>query len=376
MDEKYGGMSQWPKYYNHAVKAALPALEYVAKKAYGHYRSKRKFKESYNRAVKRSKYRNAKKGKTVVKIDGTTGGQYRMATRKRRRRRKKSLKQQVQAVRKLIPKKSVKVFRDFNTIVLPGSFNSKTVYDITCFTNLKFDEYAANVTGVDTASNVDYRASNTSLQYQLYYKLMIKNNMTANCRFQYAFFVCKDDDTESPVDSIKEELEDRGYVVNPVVAEAPATATTSIIPRHIIHDEGNYHLPTFCGGALGRNWRQIGKVKSTTIGPGDTTDLVLSRKITYKPEIRDQENFTYISNYDTRLVIEMMGDLGHDNTNNLKIGRCSYQFDCEQQRQCRMIYGNPKGLNEVVYTDDLTATGFTLPVHADNHQSKIETDET
>lgn len=368
--------TKFPSYYATAVKTALPALEYVGKKAFSYYNKKRKMKQSYQRAVKRFRKNNRPRSSSV-RVDGVSGGQYRMATRKRRRRRAKSLKQQISQVRRLIPKKSTKLFREFQTVCLPGVSNQRRAYDLNCFSTTEYDAWASDLTLVDSDGVADYTAENTSLSYALFYKLMLKNNRTANVHIQYAFFVCKDDDNEAPIECIREELNDRGYSISAVSGETASTATSSYIPGRLQLNGGtNYHAPMFGGGALQRNWRMQGKVKSAIIGPGDTFDCVISRKLTYKPEIKDQEpGFNYYSNYDTRLVILLGGDLGHDDTNTTLVGRCAYQLDCEEQKQCLVTYSNPKALRQVDYSDNLTNTNFTTPVHADNHASKIETDE-
>lgn len=375
MDEK----TYFPSSYAKAVRTALPALE-AAKSMYKLYQAMPKTPSKRKQQSKATtKRRGGKRLATAIKIDGTSAGTHKFGVSVgRRKRRKKSLATKIKEVKRLIPKKSTKLYRDFNTICLEGSQNQRRVYDIACFTNSDFETYAQNLTNVDSATTADYTTSNTSLKYDLYYKLMLKNNMTANCQIQYAFYVCKDDDNESPIDSVREELVDRGYTGLPIVtASAGPAATYSLLPKHIRFNPGSYHVPIFGAGALKRNWRIIGGVKTATIGPGDTTNLIHSRKLTYKPEIKDQEGvFTFLSNYDVRLVIVLNGDLGHDQNNTALVGRCAYQLDCEQQRQCSVMYGNPKGLREVAYSDDLVdGANFTIPVHADNKASQIETDD-
>ena len=72
------------------------------------------------------------------------------------------------------------------------------------------------------------------------------------------------------------------------------------------------------------------------------------------------------------VMISTMGDLGHDNVNVGLVGRVPYHLDCEEQRQCNIMYSNPKALREVDYTDTLTDVNFTDPVFADNQQSAID----
>lgn len=370
----YEQKSGYPTYYDKAVRTALPALEYVGKKAWGYYRKKRKVNEELKKWHRNKKRALSKR--VMVKMDGTTGGRYRMTKRKKYRKRKKSLRAQIKQVKRLIPKKSHKLFRDFVTYCFPGAANERRVFDVPCFTNAALDNYAQNLTLVDSNAVADYTTSNSTLQYDLYYRMYLKNNITANTHFAYAFFICKDDDNESPVDSIREELIDRGYSVPTVQAATGQTATSSNIPRRLEFDSTTcYHAPIFGNAALRRNWKMIGQVQKAVLGPGDTTAVTFSKKITYKPEVRDQEALTYISNYDIRLVIVLSGDLAHDQSNDCLVGRGSFQLDGEAQHQCNVTYSNPKALREVSYTDDLQQTGFNIPVHADNQASAIEIDE-
>lgn len=362
-----------------AARYALPALEYAGKKALSYYQKKRKMNASFQKAIKNKNYKKTKTSRrAVIRVDGTTSGRYRIPTKKKRRRRKKSLRQQISQVRRLIPKKSHKTVREFRTVVLPGSINEKRIFDIKAFSHNDHEDILQVLTLVDSSGAADYRASNTSVQISTFYKLMLKNNATCNVSFSYAFYVCKEDDNESPVDSIREELVDRGYTTLPTVDDEVAkTDTNSFIPRMLRCPPSGYHIPVYGAAALKRKWRIVGKVATASIGPGDTSDLVYSKKITYKPEINDQEaTQTYLSNYDVRLVITLMGDLAHDQLNTFVVGRGSYQLDCEEHRQQRVTYANPKGLDEVLYFDNLTNTNFSVPVHADDHASKMETDET
>lgn len=343
--------------------------------------SKPTFNRIFGKAQAKKKKMTKKRKKPTkgltVKTDGTSAGKRNVAPKRRtNKKKKKSVKKQIAEVRRLIPKMSTKLFRDFKTMCLSGDLNCHTVYDINCFDKTILQSYAANLTKVDTATVADYTASKSKLKMSQYYKLMCKNNRTANAVLSYAFFVCKDDDSDKPITSILEELTTRGYTNLPTVDdEVAASATSSYQPFQIEFDDQNpFHVPVFGGGAINRKWKIAGKVKTAILGPGDTVDLVWSRKnLTYNQEKIDQENaFAHIANYDVRLVISLSGDICHDEVNTLLVGRDGHQFDCEEHRQCLVHYANPKGLREVKYTDNLTDTGFSTAVHADNQASKIE----
>lgn len=313
-----------------------------------------------------------------VRIDGTTGGSYKMPTKKRRVQRKpKSLKQQIAQVKKLIPPMSTKLFRNFRTLCLDnGGFNRNVMHEVRMWNAGDLETYITQLTKVDSSTNLDYSTENTKVRMKLFYKLMCKNNVTANTRISYAFVMCKDDDNESPIACLLEELADRGYTGLPSKnTEVLATATSSVLPANVVFGNGIHHVPMFSGTNLRRNWEFLGPVRSAVLGPGDTIDLSFNREILYKPEVKDNEPFAHLAGYDFRLLVVMQGDLAHDATNVCKIGRSDCQLDAEEQRQCLIRYANPKGLNQVVYSDDLISTGITSLEHADNSASAMETDE-
>lgn len=327
--------------------------------------------------TRKRKYKPNKKAYTsAVKSDGVSYKRGSFKVSKRRKRRKKSLKKQIAQVRRLIPKQSTKTFRDFKTMTLGTSLNNENiVWDIECFSKDILDNYAANLELVDSNGVADYTAANTSMKMSNYYSIMLKNNSTTNVNISYAFFVCKDDDNEGPVDSIVEELVDRGYsFTNAVAGPTAATATSSERPRRLELVAGEFHYPLFGGGALRRNWAIHGKVKKATIGPGDSFKPTWSRKnYTYKPEITDQEGgFTHIKGMSVRLVMSMSGDMAHDSSNKGLVGYGAFRVDAEQQRQTTVKYPNPKALRQVVYTDTLSNVNFTTPVHADDKVSGLE----
>lgn len=324
---------------------------------------------------------NPKKRKVTgkIKIDGTSTSTRRMkAKRKSKRRKKKSLKDQIKQVKKLLPVQSYKTFRDFKTMVFAsGNPNEHKVYFVDVFTRSEADNYASNLTLVDTSGVADYTGENSKLKMSRFYKLELKNNMTSNCTFTYCFFKCKDSTNGTPADMVLNELTDRGYTGVPSkTALSPATATSSEIPGRIIFGHTNiYHAPIFSGNDLNRNWEKVGKVAKATVGPGDSTSIYYTDKITYKQEEIDAEATTFSKKYSVICIVSCSGDISHDQTNTDLIGRGLWQLDCEEQKQVTVVYSNPKGLKQVAYTDTLTNTNFTVPVHADNRASAIEVDD-
>ena len=235
--------------------------------------------------------------------------------------------------------------------------------------------FVSQLTNVDDNKTADYTNENTHVKMSRYCAYYMKNSYTANATIRYAFYVCKDDDNEEPIQSVREELIDRGYTGVPTRQPAiPASALASEVPPRVEFGLNHFHDPKFSGAALKKNWRQVGKVKTVTLGPGDSTKMVWSDKFTYAQEYIDQENsFAHLKGYSVVLMLNVQGDLAHDNSPpKAVVGYASCGFDCEKQVQCTITYSNPKGLHEVDSSDNLTNENFTVPVHVDNQASAVE----
>lgn len=333
--------------------------------------------------VKRGKKRSLN---TFVLKDGTSATKYKKKKKgPATKRRKLSVRQELSKVKQLIPPKSHKTYRDFQTIVFDGSNpNQHITYDIACFNvNADYERYAANLVMCDEAKTMDYTQENTKLKFSLYYKLMVKNNMTANATVKYAFYICSDDTNDYPTTQIINELGDRGYGSLPT-PDGPYAATTSAAyqTRRVIWSHDNpYHVPIFGNRQMVRRWKQVGKVQTTRIGPGDYTELIWTDpNHIYRPEDKDVAGSTnYLKGHSVRLLLDVSGDLCHDATQTKFVGRSGFQLDAEAHKQCTVTYSNPKALNDVAYTDTLSndvgagEDNFD-PVHADNNASAIERD--
>lgn len=322
-------------------------------------------------------------------VDGGVREHGTMRTRTRRRKRKKrkkSMKQIVKSLKRVIPKTSTKLFRDFEMLCMSASGpNQRRIYCIEGFQVPMYTNYISNLTAVDSAGTVDYSTTKTKVKMDQYAKLHCRNNSTGLVHVAYAWMICKDDDNESPLTCIREELLARGYDIKnqPIDPKSAKTATRSAIPKRFLLDATDdgifgqrpYHVPVFGGGALRRKYRQVGAVQYTTMGPGDTIDIKWSRKnYTWNQERKDEEEFTNLSGATVYLLMDLKGDLVHDDTNTCLIGYSSYQLDCEMQRSCMVRYANPKGLREVVYTQDFpTDENLTVQQMAVDQDAKLVT---
>lgn len=325
---------------------------------------------------KKSQPKKRRATSTRINMDGSsTKTSTFKKKRKKKRRKKKSTKAVIKQLKKTIPPKSHKTFRDFQTLVLLNTApNTNRVYQLNPVLISTIDSQIGQLTAVDSSSNYDYRTENTKVQFSWFYKLMCKNNATGNIEIEYCFYKCKDDGNEGVITNMLKSLDDRGYTGLPVFNGPQAsTATQSAQPAFTEFGATTpYHVPRFSGRELLRKWKPMGKVQKAVVGPGDSFNIVNSGKFTYAPEDLDNSSVVYQKGHSVQLMLSVRGGLSHDNTNKLLIGRDFYQLDCEEQIQNHITYNNPKGLNEVVYSDTLTDVNFSIPVHADNFVSAIE----
>jgi hypothetical protein len=325
----------------------------------------------------KKKIRKRSNAGSVIRKDGTGIGTGRFKKKRKVKRRKKSAKKLISELKRNLPTKSTKTYRDFETYCLAADVpNEHRMFAFNPVDVSQIETQVAALKQDDGTTAMDYRASKSSIKVKWYYKLMCKNNATGNAKISYCFYKCMDDDTEGVLTNVREGLIDRGYTGVPtVVAYSAALTTRSAFPeRMIFNDTTPYHAPVMSCKEVNRKWKKLGKIQTATVGPGDTFEIIKSGRLTYSPEVLDNEVFTYQKGTSIQLVIKIHGDLGHDISNDKLVARDRFQIDCEEQRQKTYIYANPLGLKEIAYSDTLANTAeLTSLVHADNMASAIET---
>lgn len=327
------------------------------------------------RAISRGRRIGSRAG--VVLPQGTRQGAYKIAGRRVKRRRKKSIRDVITTIKRNMPKQSHKtVHRQQFYVMDSGSANTKGVFNIPLARSNEYETDIATLTKIDSnTQDLDFTSSNTKIKIDTFVFMNLKNNNTANCSVKYAFYKCIDDDNESPLKEIVDVNADRGYTFGPTIDDAKSpTATSSTIPEKFILDAtvDAWHAPIH-SSLNGRKWKQLGKVVTASIGPGDSLGIKWSRNnFVYKPEVFDREPFGVMKNMDVNCIIVVKGDLGHDVSNKNKIGYSPWHIDMDYKRTEKYTYPNPKGLDEHSYTSEITDTGITDIKMADDVQSAME----
>lgn len=315
----------------------------------------------------------------IVLPDGTNKGGFKVKSKTSRKPGGKvTLAKRVKALEKAKVPKSHKVVDRHDCFSLVGTLNGERWYNVPMIEHSKIETDLASIkalggTTVDMTDSKD----NTSVKcVNPYMKFWMKNGMTSNCIVEYCFFICKDDDNESPIQVMRDDAIDRGLTVAAAISAPFAkTATASEIPQQIVLTGSERGTIQWSCKAMGPKWKQLGKVARVRIGPGD--DMVITNTVktfNYKPERLDEEAFSYLANYDVMLVIRATGDLVHDTTNKQKVGTGGWQLDCIRHTKMHYELQNGLGKNDRVITSNIENTGIATPVHVDNVASAVEND--
>lgn len=319
-----------------------------------------------------------------IKTDGTSAGKTStwQKAKTKGKRSKPSMKEQIAQVRKLIPKTSTKLFRDFKFIRMGNAAeNERRIFNIRCFDKTIMDSYASRLSTQDTGGFSDYSTdATTSLHMNQFFKLIMRVGITANVKVRWQFCICKVDSTVEPVADIKKDLETMGYDPSGTLqAKTDGSTTVSEQPAHLRltgSDEDPFHAPWYAGTEFSRHWETVGKMHEAILGPGDQGQCVWSRNdFIYKQQtVDDSVANTELARYSVFLIIDVCGTIGHDNQEPNLVGYGQFKLDCEEQRQCLVKYANARGLREVEYAQDMAPTKVYDGniVAADNFNSAIE----
>lgn len=379
-------MATWGRRYGFGRGAGGAAVAAAAAQHYLNRSGKRsmsKRSRSYAPSHSRRQYRRVgdyrfrptRNFRSVVRKDGLS---YRVRTAGAKRRSRKSLSKKVNTLIRNQPKYSTKTYRHFKTMAMPhADDNQHRIHAINVLKPSMLESYLQTLTLVDSSGVADYRANdvNSSVKIDFFYKITIRNNSLANCDIKYVFMMCNDAQANGPLHWLELDLQDRGYTGVPsATGVSLANVNASEIPdRMIFSDTGPFHAPTMSGVSLDKHWSRQGKVKSLTLGPGDSINIYYKKKnLVYKPEVNDKSTVAYQKGNSVFLMVDTRGQLGHDDAKNDIVGYGRVHLDAEQQIVATVKYYNPKGLNEVAYTDTLDNTNITLITHADNISGAIE----
>lgn len=325
--------------------------------------------ESKSNGSKSTSKKSKPLGNDFISIDGTRKRRTK-SKRKRSKRKKKSLKKRIVALeRNQVPMSHYFYDLSVPVLVSDSAGNRARIYELDMLNSTIIEGVINNLDGVDfTAVNSEMKLKNIWLNF------FAKNNATSNMFVKYVFVRCIDDDSESYIENWREHIVDRGLTISSATtAHSAASATQAEFPlrQPLLNAERFY--PIFNLPTNRKKYRQIGKVQSFSLAPGDSINMSHSQKsMRYYPEHKDQEPFTNVQG-DLKLILFVHGDLGHQNVSNTSlVGYSAFRLDAVRRTKFEVEWANEKALRIMEFETSLDNTNLTDVVHADNRASAIE----
>ena len=341
--------------------------------------------------LKKTKYKRP--SGVTVKRDGVVGRRV-YANKRKRKVKKPSLAKRVAKLEGGKPALTRHRFGELSPYKLDVGANEKRIFEIPMLvrTNIEAAIDALPVpqlTGVtDSAAgavnfsnaSLNATAQNTSIVLKgVYLEFHLKNAMTSNMNLSYKFVTPKDADDESYLTDLREDWIDRGLSDIAVATALGANTLRANIPKRQVLNQSQLFYPVGSTNATRKAFRDLTKMKKVTLGPGDSTKLIYTRKQhRYRPENHDQESFDYQPG-EVYLIVTLMGDLAHGNADstdfNDVVGYGATSADAMRRIVWDVVRDDGMGLHTHEESNSGDYTNFTAPEHVDNMQSAVEKDE-
>lgn len=341
----------------------------------------RKIKGLAHNPNKGKKGKSRRRPSVTVKRDGVVGRRV-YARKKKRKIKRPSLAKRIRALEGGKPALSRHKFALTSPFKLSTFENEKRVFLIPMLDRQRMENSMDNIKYANLAgTGVNFAAPGATplvLLQNLYMELLLKNAMTSNMQVKYKFVSPTDDSEESYLDHLNEDYQSRG-IGN--VAKAPALTPNTLranIPERLVYNIDQLYFPIGSTNATRKKYRDLTKMKSVTLGPGDSIKMVYTRKRhRYRPEDHDQDPDSYKKN-EVYLLISLVGDLAHGNADGTDftdvVGFGATSGDSMRRIVWDVVYDDGLGKQDHEENNDGDYSNFTSPQHVDNHQSAVEKD--
>lgn len=323
-----------------------------------------------------------KGGKTTARVyrEGIYSSRVVTARSRRRKRKKTSLKKEVKALKKNLPKSSVRLYQLSQRVKFVPTNNALTgsspgagysrMFELPVFNAVQVREAIASWNGVD------YRATNSAIKVQnIYIDVRGVNCFTANAEVEYFFVQCKDFTAIKYLDDVKDEMSDRGQALSNSVAGVGApTSITSLYPIRLTLNPNERETPITVGtNHQSAHWRPLSKVKKVRVGPGDEVRMTLTpTDILYKDEVYD-DNVNYLRGIDIHLICHVKGAIAHADTHKDRITFFTAGMDGYHRTNFKLVISDGQGTHDYFYNKEYTTQETeTVPVQAEDKVSAVE----
>lgn len=331
------------RYYAPSVSDMVSYAKYgiPAAAGYAYDRLSKHFDYRSKKAAGR-KRRRAKSGTGVVRRDRASK-KVKTKIKKGGNRRTKSLKSRVQALEKDQPDTKLH-FRQLIPMSCRSVVNAQnqSIYQLPSMSFQKLEDQLVAVDYGTGDVNLTDPTKNSKIPITAYSKFEIVNGSLATVDLKCVFVRARENAPKTPVEELIEYAKDRGFTfADGLILSAPfADGVNSLKPSHLrlTGTESLYEILSYLEHNAG-SWKQIGKIQSTSLAPGDKLTMSKSWKYNYLPEVRDRaykstdstiNETQYIKGWTHYLIVAARGQISHGNTvaTNDVVGYCDHQLDC------------------------------------------------
>lgn len=322
-------------------------------------------------------------GKAKIWVDGAVGNQRRSKVKGRKKKRKISrmvkLEKRVRLLNKLKTpdSKYTSTIQEFIKLRSSGD-NESAMYEIPAF---EFGVFEDAMSAIEYPSgNVDLPAKDVSVKIKdIHASFKARNAKTGVVSLKWAWYLCRDDSSGTCLSRIQQEWADRGLGAWTIRAKVDTSITAATLPSkiHTIGTVNRLNNVFFSAPTLLRYWKQIGKVQSIRLNPGDEVNMRQSMKdMLYLPERQDNAGVAHIRGYTLHLVIKVDGLMGHlAGAFESAVGYSSHGLDCNLITTQTLSVDNGLGLKKNLQsfpTNTVTMLATVdAPVHAEKEAGEV-----
>lgn len=312
---------------------------------------------------KKNTYRKKMKASSSIKTDSTSYGNRRVKSmRSRKKKLSTSMATKVARLEKLFKKLGPNVSRGtvmyqepFSLLTTSADDTKKTLWMLLILNRTKWESVCTEASGASVTNNEKHNIDYAHM------KVILRNNEQCEVTIKIRWLKCVDSTDDSPITLIRSRMLDRGLPDFPESAGAVATiGSSSFVPPSCSNNGSAIVVPVIETQGISQYYKQIGKIVTATISPGDTfRSMVKIPAFVYKREDYVDATENYLKNMNYFCLIETMGALGHKTNSRNFIKISSYNLDCFYEYLLKASIMDDQGANNMSFTSAWDATGGT-----------------
>ncbi len=288
---------------------------------------------------------------------------------KRTRHKVKSLKKRVVALEGKQPLRSKFWNIEYKTIAIrEDAICAVRWYNVPLAEKATTQTVTAVLTGAE--AGVRCKVDNVRTQFDM------RNGSTANVCIEYQIYRCVGNTSQGILDDLKGMLGKKGVAITTTVdPEVAHTGTSSMIPEQLRLTGLETWSPLWNVNRDSVDWKPVGTIEKAVIGPGDTLTVKhnTGKFVFDVDDVAEADAGTkYWRNLDYRLVMRVVGAIGHDSgLNEMNIGYSGWVIDSQWSQSTRVAHVNGQGTDQILLTTLDNGQNITDIDFADNQVSAI-----